>query len=73
MFPTAVRILLLRLLEVNVDGGVGIRFSAFQSLCEHGRVDVPRFLWSPLGLAAMVVVRRHRPASRLGTCPVSQN
>ena len=69
MFPAAVRVLLLRLLEVNVDGGVGIGFSAFQSLCEHGRVDVPRFR----GFAAMVVVRRHRPAGRFGTCPVSQN
>ena len=74
MFPAAVRVLLLRLLEVDVDGGVGIGLPAFQSLREHGRVDVPRFRCSPLGFGArvvgVVVVRRHRPAGRLDTCPV---
>ncbi|KAI7165274.1 Casein kinase II subunit [Hortaea werneckii] len=59
MFPAAVRILLLRLLEVNVDGGVGICFSAFQSLREHGRVDVD---WV-LALVACVVFGT-RDASR---------
>ncbi|KAI6875739.1 hypothetical protein KC323_g256 [Hortaea werneckii] len=40
MSPAAVRVLLLRLLEVDVDGGIGIGLPAFQSLREHGRVDV---------------------------------
>ncbi|KAI7360152.1 hypothetical protein KC320_g203 [Hortaea werneckii] len=73
MSPAAVRVLLLRLLEVDVDGGIGIGLPAFQSLREHGRVDVPRFRCSPLGFAAMVVVMvgRHCSAGRLDTCPVS--